>query len=115
MLRETKVDTEVIASMLDYSEIKTGDSKKDDIRSLKNAFEEIRGTFGCWVYNIESKNTYLVRVGCTLNGDPNSGDFTSAAPKDKKYKPITEGVIYQIDNGITAIGEFQHESPYFIL
>lgn len=115
MLRESKVDTEVIASMLDYTEIKTGNPEKDDLRSLKKTFEELRGTFGCWVYNIETKNTYLIRVGSTLNGDPNSGDFTSAMDYDKKYKPLTEGVIYQIRDGIRDVGHFDHNSPYFIL
>ena len=115
MLRETKVDTDVITSMLDYGEIITGKPNEDDYRSLKNTFEEIRGTFGCWVYNKDTKNTYLVRVGSTLHGNIENGDFTSAQDYERTYKPLEEGMLYQIDGGISPLGKFVYDSPYFVL
>jgi hypothetical protein len=65
-----------------------------------------------WILNSKNNNTYLARSGSTLFADFLSNDFSST--KYNNYKTVEEGVLYlQTVEGLTAVGTFSPNSPFF--
>lgn len=114
--RETNdVDTSIIPALASYANIKTGNTPEDEIRSITFALQELKGTFTCWFYNKASRRIYLARCGSTLNGNLETGDFSSGFSIEGDLEPLSEGIVYRIGEQITEVGHFQYDSPYFIL
>lgn len=102
------VDSSVIPLLLNFH------GYTDEIKSISKTFSEITGTFGCWIYNTETHNTYLVRAGSTLFGNELTSTFSSVKTKNCA-KALDEGVIYQVtDEGLIKVGGFSSHSPFFI-
>lgn len=85
------------------------------IKPIKEALEELKGTFAIWAWNRDIDGIYLCRSGVTLFASMDNGDFCST--EFKNSEPLEEGYIYKIQNfkSITKISSFHSNSPYFIL
>ena len=107
---KNKVDSAVIPALLD--ELHVG----DDVLAIKETFSKIKGTFACWVYSKHTKQAYLVRSGSTLFGDFEDSIFSSIRVPNLAEEDIPEGEILCITNeGLTSVGTFIKNSPFFIL
>jgi glucosamine 6-phosphate synthetase-like amidotransferase/phosphosugar isomerase protein len=106
-----EVDTSVIPALLDQTYEESG---ADEVEVICEVLSKLEGTFGLWIYCKESHNTYLARSGSTLYADLVNNTFSSL-PEDK-FVPLEEGVLYLITaEGITSVGGFSSNSPFFII
>jgi len=105
-----EVDSSVIPALLDqYSEEIT--SEVDVVCKVLSMLE---GTFGLWIYNKETHNVYIARSGSTLYA--NVLENTVSSLPDDDLKPLEEGVLYLVTTeGLTSVGGFTNNSPFFIL
>jgi glucosamine 6-phosphate synthetase-like amidotransferase/phosphosugar isomerase protein len=106
-----EVDSSVIPALLEQFYEESGESEVDVICRVLSKLE---GTFGLWIYCKESNNTYIARSGSTLYADVINNVFSSLP--DDGLKLLEEGVLYLITpEGITSVGGFTNNSPFFIL
>jgi len=108
--RFNEVDSSIIPVLLDkYSE-----EIVHEVDIICTVLSKLQGTFGLWIYNKRTHNVYLARSGSTLYADLINNSFSSL-PEDK-FNPLEEGVLYLItQEGITSVGGFAKNSPFFIL
>ena len=107
---DNEVDSAVIPALLD--EMYVG----SDIRTLEETFSAIKGTFACWVYSKHTRQAYLVRAGSTLFGNYETSSFSSIPVDGLAEDEIPEGdVICVTREGLTKVGSFSNNSPFFIL
>ena len=103
------VDSSVIPRLIHYM------YGGEEVYAISEACGSLKGTYACWIYNKDSKNTYLVRSGSTLFGNKATGSFSSAKAVGKCTKPLDEGFIYHVSKeGLTEVGGFSSHSPFFI-
>lgn len=106
-----EVDSSVIPALLDQTYEESADSEVDVICKV---LSKLKGTFGLWIYCKESHNAYLARSGSTLYADLVNNTFSSLP--EEKFTSLEEGVLYLITpEGITSVGGFSSNSPFFIL
>lgn len=104
------VDSSVIARLLD--EMFLGDA----IFCISETLSKLRGTFACWLHNMKSNQTFLVRSGSTLYCDRLSNTFSSMPIDSVCEESVDQGVIYELTSeGMTAVGEFNYDNPFLIL
>jgi len=107
------VDSAVLPALLD--ENYKSSSVKSDVQTIEDTFSLVEGTFACWVYSKHSRQSYLVRSGCTLFGDFINSSFSSVSVPEIAEQEIPEGVIYCITSeGLTEVGRFKNNSPFFL-
>jgi glucosamine 6-phosphate synthetase-like amidotransferase/phosphosugar isomerase protein len=105
-----KVDSSVIPALLHEHSKKN----KKEVKVIGDVLSQLEGTFGLWIHHALSNTTYLARSGSTLYADILTNDFSSLPYK--KYIPLKEGIIYQMTNeGLTTVGGFEPNSPFFVL
>ena len=103
-----EVDSSVIPALI-YSFC---NKSTKEVQCICNALSLLKGTFGLWIYNSSSGNVYLARSGSTVYADYITNDFSST-PFDK-FKPLDEGTLFlQTVEGLTSVGEFKPNSPFF--
>jgi hypothetical protein len=86
----------------------------DEIDIITNCLGFLKGTFGVWIYNANSRNIYLAKCGVTLFADLIENEFSSV--KYKFYEPLEDGTLYQLTSeGITSISTFECDSPFFTI
>lgn len=103
-----KVDSSLIPALVDQFTKKS----KDESKSICSALSLLKGNFGLWIFNSKNHNVYLARSGSTVFADFLTNDFSSS--KFSKFKPIDEGVLYlQTQEGLTSVGEFKSNSPFY--
>jgi glucosamine 6-phosphate synthetase-like amidotransferase/phosphosugar isomerase protein len=106
-----EVDTSVIPAMLEEASATTSD---DEVMIICEALSKLKGTFGLWLFCNQTGNIYLARSGSTLFGNFLTNDFSSL-PREK-YQPLQEGTLYLLTKeGITSVGFFSTNSPFFAL
>lgn len=104
------VDSSVIPALLNQG----SDKNFDEVNNISGVLSRLEGTFGLWIYNKLSNNTYLARSGSTMYANFLTNSFASLPRKN--YKELSEGVIYLMTNeGLTSVGGFQSNSPFFVL
>lgn len=105
-----EVDSSVIPALLEqYSEEITG-----EVSVICEVLSKLQGTFGLWIYNKDTHNTYVARSGSTLYA--NMLDNTVSSLPDDDLTPLEEGVLYLVTpEGLTSVGGFTNNSPFFIL
>ena len=108
------VDSSIIPALIDYCYIGE-DSDDNDVKAITCALQALKGTFGVWIYNEDSDNKYLARVGSTLFIDQRSNHFSSSQDPYHTLIPIKEGILYKIADTIEPVGEFEYSSPFFVL
>jgi glucosamine 6-phosphate synthetase-like amidotransferase/phosphosugar isomerase protein len=105
-----EVDSSVIPALLSQET----DTNQDEVSALCNVLSKLEGTFGLWIYNKLSNNVYLARSGSTIYADFLTNSFSSLPYK--KFKSLDEGVLYLMTKeGLTSVGGFQNNSPFFVL
>jgi Glutamine amidotransferase domain len=105
-----EVDSSVIPALLSYAT----DNGLTEVSAICNVLSKLEGTFGLWIYNKLSNNVYLARSGSTIHVDFLTNAFSSLPYKN--FKPLDEGILYLMTNeGLTAVGGFQSNSPFFVL
>ena len=104
------VDTSVIPALLhQYSE-----EDENEVSVICEVLSKLEGTFGLWIYNKLSHNTYIARSGSTLYADLINNTFSSLPESD--FISLEEGVLYLLTpEGLTSVGGFTNNSPFFIL
>jgi len=102
------VDSSVIAPLI---ELYYKDSD-DEIASIVKALSSLKGTFGLWIFHQQTNNIYLARSGSTLYADFLNNSFSSL--KEDGYVELEEGLLYLLTKeGITSVGRFKKNSPFF--
>jgi glucosamine 6-phosphate synthetase-like amidotransferase/phosphosugar isomerase protein len=103
-----EVDSSVIPALI-YSFC---NKSTKEVQCICNALSLLKGTFGLWIYNSSSGNVYLARSGSTVYADYITNDFSSTP--FSKFKPLDEGTLFlQTVEGLTSVGEFKPNSPFF--
>ena len=108
------VDSSVIPAFIDHCYIGE-DSDENEIKAITCALGALKGTFGVWIYNENSDNKYLARVGSTLFRDARDNHFSSIQDPYHTLVPLKEGVLYKITDTIDPVGKFEYSSPFFVL
>jgi len=105
-----EVDSSIIPALLEqYSEEIT-----DEVGVVCEVLSKLQGTFGLWIYNKDTHNVYVARSGSTLYA--NVLDNTVSSLPDDDLTPLAEGVLYLVTpEGLTSVGGFTNNSPFFIL
>ena len=105
-----EVDSSVIPAMLEqYSE-----ESDNEVGIVCEVLSKLEGTFGLWIYNKATHNVYIARSGSTLYA--NVLDNTVSSLPGDDLTPLEEGVLYLVTpEGLTSVGGFTNNSPFFIL
>ena len=105
-----EVDSSVIPALLEqYSE-----EIVNEVDVICKVLSKLEGTFGLWIYNKDTHNVYIARSGSTLYA--NILDNTVSSLPDDELTPLEEGVLYLVTpEGLTSVGGFTNNSPFFIL
>lgn len=104
------VDSSVIAPLIELYFRKT----TNEVTAICNALSQLKGTFGIWIYNQKSSNIYLARSGSTVYANFLTNDFSSL--KEKDFVELEQGLLYLLTKeGITSVGKFSSNSPFFNL
>jgi len=102
------VDSSVIAPLIDFKFRDIG----DEVAGICSALSMLKGTFGLWIYEQKSGNIYLARSGSTIYANFITNDFSSL--KEEGFVSLDEGVLYLLTKeGITSVGVFKTNSPFF--
>lgn len=103
-----EVDSSVIPALIHS----VCEKSKKEVECICTALSLLKGTFGLWIYNSKTGNTYLARSGSTLYANYITNDFSSIP--FEKFKPLEEGTLFlQTVEGLTSVGEFVPNSPFF--
>jgi len=103
-----EVDSSIIPALIYKQTRKT----KNEVNAICSVLSAIKGTFGVWIYNAKTHDIYLSRSGSTLYANFLTNDFSSTAAPN--FKLLDEGVLYLLTKeGITSVGEFKTNSPFF--
>ena len=104
------VDSSIIPALLDSKYI------GDDIYCISEVMPLLTGTFSCWIYSGWTRNIYLVRSGSTLFCDYKNSNFSSIEVPDICTETLSENIVYQLTTeGLTNVGNFAADSPFFII
>lgn len=106
------VDTSIIPYML-YS-MQTMTTKNSETDIITSCLNLLKGTFGLWIFNANTGNSFLAKCGVTLFGDVYENTFSSV--HEKGLSNLEEGTLYQLTcEGITNVSVFDCDSPFFTL
>lgn len=109
---ERPFENPVDSSIIPYIFYKIQDSFDSEIEVITTGLEYLKGTFGLWIHNAETGNTFLAKCGVTLFADVYDNTFSSVSYKF--LESLDEGVLYQLTKeGITQVGAFDCDSPFF--
>ena len=77
------------------------------------AFNMLRGTWACWMYNRSTKEMYITRSDNTLFVNPDTGDFSSAPIEG--YDPLPERKVFKL-TGKTyeQVSSYNTKPTYFV-
>jgi len=105
---DVPVDSAVIPALIHEQYI------DEDVPAIASALEMLKGTFGCWFYNKKTQQTYIARSGSTLFANIETGCFSSISTTSVSCS-LDQGKIYCITpEGLTVVGEFKYDSPFFV-
>ena len=105
-----EVDSSLIPALLNQ----LSEESENEVSIICTALSKLEGTFGVWIYNKYSHNVYVARSGSTLYANLLNNTFSSLPDDD--LKPLEEGVLYLVTpEGLTSVGGFIKNSPFFIL
>jgi glucosamine 6-phosphate synthetase-like amidotransferase/phosphosugar isomerase protein len=105
---ENPVDSSIIPFLLHV----TQQHIKDPVKTIASTLELLEGNFGLWLWNAETKITYLAKCGVTLFGYMLENRFSTV--EYAGMEPMDDGIIYQLTpEGITQVGSFDCQSPFF--
>ena len=78
---------------------------KNEINILKEVFSLLEGSYSCWIFNIKTKNCFLLKCNSDLYANIYNNDFST---KDiNGFESLNDGEIYQLTReGITPVGYF---------
>jgi glucosamine 6-phosphate synthetase-like amidotransferase/phosphosugar isomerase protein len=106
------VDTSIIPYMLYKNSMMY--SKVSEVNLITDCLSKLKGTFGLWIFNAYTANTFLARCGVTLFADVYENTFSSI--KQTGFIELEEGILHQVTpEGITPVGDFDCDSPFFTL
>ena len=105
---ENPVDSSIIPFLLHI----TQQHLNDPLKSIISTLELLEGNFGLWIWNADTKITYLAKCGVTLYAYMLENRFSTV--EYGGMEPLDDGSIYQLTHeGITYVGSFNCESPFF--
>jgi hypothetical protein len=86
----------------------------EEVESIIETLSFIEGTYGVWIHNKLSCNTYIARCGSTLYSNFLTNDFSSVDTKG--MQPLTEGSLFLLTaEGVTEVGYFDTNSPFLVI
>jgi glucosamine 6-phosphate synthetase-like amidotransferase/phosphosugar isomerase protein len=105
-----EVDSSIIPALLDQF----SQENENEVSIISETLSLLEGTFGVWIYSLQSGSIYLARSGSTLYADFLTNSFSSLPYN--KFVSLEEGNIYTVTSeGLTTVGGFDNNSPFFIL
>jgi hypothetical protein len=108
---DNPVDSSIIPFMLFKLESITGAGEVD---LLVTVLSQLKGTFGLWIHNVRTGNSFLAKCGVTLFGDIYENTFSSV--HSNGLDQLEDGILYQITReGLTTVAEFDCDNPFFTL
>jgi glucosamine 6-phosphate synthetase-like amidotransferase/phosphosugar isomerase protein len=121
---ENRVDTSVIASMLQEEWVSLKYKKKatsseevassEEVNIIEKICNRLEGTFALAIINTTTLNVYLVRQGSTLYYDDN-GNYSSI--QGKTMEEVPEGKVFKLNSvfKFKEVGKFKSKSPFLIV
>jgi glucosamine 6-phosphate synthetase-like amidotransferase/phosphosugar isomerase protein len=104
-----RVDSQIIPLLLNELYI------DDDVYAIRGTCALLKGIFSCWIYSKHTARVYIVRSGSTLYTDA-EGSLFSSISTPRSDIPIPEGrILCFTREGLTEVGEFNTDSPFFII
>ena len=108
---ENPVDSSIIPYML-YKIQELSNFKELDI--ITNTLTQLHGTFGVWIHNVLTGNSFLAKCGVTLFADIYENTFSSTHTKG--LDQLNDGIVYQItQEGLTTVASFECDNPFFTI
>lgn len=112
---ENPVDTSLIVNLIQkYMEEDRGNGT-NPVRYIRNAMEELQGSFAVAIVDCDTNELYIARVGSILHYN-NKGCYSTIPGKG--YKELKEGEIRRLNKktlNFNKVGEFKHESPFLFI
>ena len=105
---ENPVDSSIIPFLLSVSQ----DHTKSPAQAILSTLPLLEGNYGLWMWNADTKTTYIAKCGVTLFGNLLENSFSSV--KYNGMEPLDDGTLYQLTHeGITEIDHFICDNPFF--
>lgn len=104
-----KVDSQIIPMLMD--DLYVG----SDVLAIQEACNLLKGIFACWIFCKETKQTYVVRSGCTLYTDHDCMSFSSTKFGSVNIEILSGHIYCFTPEGLTPVGEFKSDNPFFVL
>lgn len=82
-----------------------------EVEAIQQTLEQLDGIFGCFLYNTQTCNLYLVR-GASLLYMKKPFCFSSLPALGMDL--LQEGVIYKLGELVEEVGRFNFDSPYWV-
>jgi len=78
---------------------------KNEVDVLKEVFCLIEGSYSCWIFNIKTKNCFLLKCNSDLYANIYDNDFSTK--EINGFELLNDGEIYQLTKeGITSVAYF---------
>ena len=106
---DIKVDSQIIPRLLDYMYV------GDDVLAIKETCNVLKGIFACWIYSKHTSQIFVVRSGCTLFTNKNKTVFSSILTNTIDQELPEGKILCFTPEGLTEVGEFNSDCPFFVL
>ena len=104
----------VDSSIIPYILFTIQQVSKNEIEAITQSLAFLKGTYGLWIHNNATANTFLAKCGVTLFADIYENTFSSV--KDKGLETLQDGILYQLTKeGLTTVATFECDNPFFTL
>jgi glucosamine 6-phosphate synthetase-like amidotransferase/phosphosugar isomerase protein len=109
---DNPVDSSIIPFIL--FKLQSLASNDGEIDLIVQTLSMLKGTFGVWIHNTHTANTFLAKCGVTLYGDIYENTFSSIKTDD--LTQLEDGILYQITReGLTTVASFDCDNPFFLI
>ncbi len=79
--------------------------KSNEVHTIKECFSLVEGIYSCWIYNLKTRNGFLIKCNNDLYADIYDNSFSNE--KVGGFELLKDGEIYQLTKeGITTVGYF---------
>lgn len=86
----------------------------NEVDIIINTLNQLQGTFGLWIHNVFTANTFLAKCGVSLFADIYENTFSSVHMDG--LTQLEDGILYQVTKeGLTSVAVFECDNPFFTL
>lgn len=112
---EMPYDNPVDSSIIPYMLFKIQDlTNFKEIDIICNTLTQLKGTYGVWIHNVQTANSFIAKCGVTLFADIYENTFSSVHTQG--LDQLEDGTLYQITReGLTTVATFECDNPFFTI